>query len=275
MRSGHSAPCTPMVGAYGRDDAEAVRWYRRSADQGDARGQNNLGVRYRDGLGVVQDYREAVRWFRRAAEQGDAFAQDNLGWMYANGRGVQRDDAEAVRWYRRCSRPGTTPSGRPTSAFMYEHGRGIQRDDAEALRWYRRAAEQGHARGQTNLGFMYGNGRGVQRDDAEAVRWYRHAAEQGTRLRTDQPRLDVRRRPGSAAESRGSGALVPPRCRAGTRPRAEQPRRHGTRPVVGCGGIEQEAVRWYRRAAEQGHARAQNNLGVDVLRPVVGCGVNR
>jgi TPR repeat protein len=36
--------------------------------------------------GVVQDDVEAVKWFRKAAEQGYPAAQDNLGWMYKNGR---------------------------------------------------------------------------------------------------------------------------------------------------------------------------------------------
>ena len=58
-----------------RDDAEAVRWYRRAAEQGHTLGQTNLGVRYRDGRGVSQDHGEAVRWFRRAAEQGHAGGQ--------------------------------------------------------------------------------------------------------------------------------------------------------------------------------------------------------
>ena len=57
-----------------QDDAEAVRWYRLAAEQGDANAQYNLGVRYGAGEGVPPDDAEAVRWFRLAAEQGDATA---------------------------------------------------------------------------------------------------------------------------------------------------------------------------------------------------------
>ena len=39
-----------------QDDAEAVGWERRAAEQGNAQAQHNRGVSYRDGLGVVQDY---------------------------------------------------------------------------------------------------------------------------------------------------------------------------------------------------------------------------
>jgi TPR repeat protein len=47
---------------------------------------------------VLQDYAEAARWYRKAAEQGNAIAQTNLGTMYFQGQGVPQDYAEAVRW---------------------------------------------------------------------------------------------------------------------------------------------------------------------------------
>ena len=46
-------------------------------------------------------------------------------------------------------------------------------------RWYTKAAEQGHARGQYNLGYMYQAGEGVLKDHKEAVKWFTKAAEQG------------------------------------------------------------------------------------------------
>jgi len=39
------------------------------------------------GHGVEQNNAKAVEWYRRAAEQGRAEAQLNLGNMYADGRG--------------------------------------------------------------------------------------------------------------------------------------------------------------------------------------------
>ena len=45
-----------------------------------------------------QDYAEAVKWYRKAAEQNDATAQYNLGLMYANGRGVPQDYVMAYKW---------------------------------------------------------------------------------------------------------------------------------------------------------------------------------
>ena len=61
---------------------------------------------YRDGKGVSQDYSEAVKWYRKSAEQGNAYAQNNLGWMYSKGYGVSQDYSEAVKWYRKAARQG-------------------------------------------------------------------------------------------------------------------------------------------------------------------------
>src|SRR4051812_23233578 len=63
-----------------------VQILEAGSDQGNAAAQNNLGLIYRDGLGVPQDYVEAIKWFRLAAGQGNAGAQFNLGNMYRDGR---------------------------------------------------------------------------------------------------------------------------------------------------------------------------------------------
>ena len=51
---------------------------------------------YNNGEGVPEDDGQAAFWYRKAAEQGDAKAQYNLGVMYDNGRGVPEDDGQAV-----------------------------------------------------------------------------------------------------------------------------------------------------------------------------------
>ena len=143
-----------------RDDGEAVRWYRRAAEQGLALAQHNLAVMYRDGRGVSQDFDEALRWFRQAAEQENPNAQTGLGAMYQQGRDVRRSNEEAVRWYRRAADQGHAP-GQTNLGYMYEEGRGVRRNRETAVQWYRRAAEQGFAHGQYRLGRMYERGREV------------------------------------------------------------------------------------------------------------------
>ena len=54
--------------------AKAFEWYTKSANQGYADAQFNLGVMYAQGKGVRQDCQKAVEWFTKAAGQGDAKA---------------------------------------------------------------------------------------------------------------------------------------------------------------------------------------------------------
>jgi uncharacterized protein len=82
-----------------RDGAQAVAWYRKAADQGNAVAQTQLGRIYAHGHGVPQDYSQALVWLRKAADQGDAHAQDNLGWMYRDGHGVTQDCIRAHMWF--------------------------------------------------------------------------------------------------------------------------------------------------------------------------------
>ena len=72
---------------------------KAKAEKGDAEAQVNLGLMYANGSGVVKDEAEAVKWYRKAADQGDEDAQFNLGVMYANGSGVKKNELEAYKWW--------------------------------------------------------------------------------------------------------------------------------------------------------------------------------
>jgi TPR repeat protein len=58
-----------------KDAAEAVKWYRKAAEQGFAQAQSNLGVCYVNGEGVTKDYVEAYKWLSLASAQGNENAK--------------------------------------------------------------------------------------------------------------------------------------------------------------------------------------------------------
>ena len=157
-----------------QDYAQAALWWRKAAEQGYAQAQYNLAASYYNGEGVPQDYAQAALWFCKAAEQGHAHAQYNLGAWYEEGedQGVPQDDTQAAFWRRKI---------RAWRAYINsvdfrdsEHWRYTQ-----AAFWYRKAAEQGDADAQDALGDLYDKGQGVPQDYAQAALWYRKAAEQG------------------------------------------------------------------------------------------------
>jgi len=173
-----------MDAAQRGDFATALKEWKPLAEQGDAPAQNNLGhmhhlgVMYKNGLGVTQDYKTAVKWYTRAAEQGIAPAQFNLGVMYKNGLGVTQDYKTAVKWYTRAADQGNA-SAQNNLGHMHQNGKGVPQDHAEAFKWYRLAANQGVPDAQLNLGVMYGYGYGVKQDYTRALMWWAIAASQG------------------------------------------------------------------------------------------------
>lgn len=88
------------------DPETAAAWFHRSAAQGYADAQFNLGLMYANGEGVPQDPVKAVELFRKAASQGNVDAQNNLGVMYYAGEGVPRDNAKAREWFEKAAAQG-------------------------------------------------------------------------------------------------------------------------------------------------------------------------
>ena len=69
------------------------------AERGDMRAQRNLAEGYVWARGVPQDYAEAIKWYRRAADQGDAEALSRLGFVYLRGLyGEPQDLQQAYFW---------------------------------------------------------------------------------------------------------------------------------------------------------------------------------
>jgi TPR repeat protein len=160
-----------------KDYAEAMRWYREAADQGNAQAQSNIGVLYENGLGVAQDDVEAGRWYGKAADQGNASSQNNVGRLFEKGH----DYAKAMRWYREAADQGSVVA-QINIGWLYQNGWGVARDYVEAMGWYRKAADRGNALAQNHIGWLYQNGWGVARDYVEAMGWYRKAADRGNAL---------------------------------------------------------------------------------------------
>jgi hypothetical protein len=55
---------------------------------------------YAFGKGLPKNESEACRWYRKSAERGNMFAQLNLGLFYYQGTGVPADYIQAYKWFR-------------------------------------------------------------------------------------------------------------------------------------------------------------------------------
>ena len=126
-----------LAAAFGQD-ADLLQ----KASAGDAAAQVKIGNQYALGQGVARNSREAVKWYRKAAEQGYPDGQYRLGGLYDVGFGVPPDPATAVKWYQQAAKQGL-PDAEYRVGFMYDQGRGVSKDDTQAAKWYQLAASAG------------------------------------------------------------------------------------------------------------------------------------
>jgi len=68
--------------------------YEKAATAGDAKAMYNLGLLYRDGLGVPQDYAQAGRWFAKSVAAANAKAREREADLLSR-RGVATEKMEA------------------------------------------------------------------------------------------------------------------------------------------------------------------------------------
>jgi TPR repeat protein len=164
---------TSLVGAQRADKQSAPTTSSpgpvQSADEAYRRGHD---------LAEKKNYAEAMRWYRLAAAQGNALAQVGIGNFYSMAQGVPQDYGEALRWYRLAAAQGNSEA-QDNIGFFYMSAWGVPQDYTQALNWFRKAADQGNEVAQRNIGWIYLQGLGVAQDRAEAIRWFRMAAAKG------------------------------------------------------------------------------------------------
>lgn len=168
------------------------------AQAGDATAQFELGRRYEDGKGVRQDNAKAVEWFRKAAEQGNSQGQNSLGVMYADGRGVKRNKHEAVHWYRMAADNGL-PEGFYNLAISYFNAEGVNENLHLAFVYMSIAAAKGEPdafpalqhisealrdqldEAKLELAERYEDGEDVSQDYSAAAKIYQDVAQTGSK----------------------------------------------------------------------------------------------
>src|SRR6476620_6546839 len=111
-------------------DQKPIGEVKAKAEAGDADSQVELGLRYLDGKDVPKNPVEAVKWFRKAAEQNLAKAQFNLAVGYYNGEGVAKDPVEAVKWYRKAAEQNLAEA-QYNLGVGYYNGEGVAKDLVE------------------------------------------------------------------------------------------------------------------------------------------------
>ena len=90
-----------------KDYLNAFRLLKLIADQGNAEAQCLIGNMYHLALGIERNILEAVKWYKKSANQGYGVASNNLAEIFRVGdHGVDIAPAEAEKWYQKAREQG-------------------------------------------------------------------------------------------------------------------------------------------------------------------------
>jgi len=163
--------------AYRKGDYDqALAVWQPLADHGYAAAQFNIGMLYKNGVGVEKSLTTANGWFQKAVDHKFAAAQLELGRNYLDGIGVDKNIDRALVLMTASAQQGYAQAEYELGV-IYREGKLVQRDHVRALEYFLLAAERGDAEAQYHAGFMYGSGYGAQQDFALAYMYYDMASK--------------------------------------------------------------------------------------------------
>lgn len=137
-----------------------------------------LGDIYYQGKTGVRNYKKAMKLFLKSADNGNADSQNNLGYMYTFGYGTSTSVGDAIYWFEKSASRDNVSALFNLAVFHIE-GHGYPKDLSKGAELLSRAAELNSPAAQFNLGLMYYFGKGVEKDYAKAKHLFQQASAQG------------------------------------------------------------------------------------------------
>ncbi len=195
---------------------------------------------------VVADHDLTDDVFEEVKYEESPRAQYTLGLMYLQGRDVAENEKLALFWLKKSA---------DQDYYLALHRLGkiylsddvVETDPEVAVKYIIQAAQKGYAPSQYLLGMMYQTGEsGLAENQQTALRWLNLAAGQGHKM-AKQVLVGLSNGDESNVSSNAQAAFDT-----------------GFNFLKGRGGVDRDykqAAEWFSKAAEQGHADAQYNLG--------------
>ena len=116
-----------------------------------------------------------LSWIKRAAEHGHRDWQCNLGICYCYGNGIEKDIDAANLWYEKSAKQDNAQT-QFNLGLSYYKGEGVDKDYTKAVYWFKKAAEQGDADAQLHVGRCLEE---TNASNEEIVTAYKKSAEMG------------------------------------------------------------------------------------------------
>lgn len=140
---------------------KAFQYFKRVANTESSHGpegQLRIGICYLLAQGVDQNDAEAIKWLEKAAENGHPLAHYNLANCYASGWGVAQDDKQACHYYEKAAKCDV-PDAQVELADRYLKGNGLPKDETKSFIWRKKAAELGHVESLYQIVKYYSSGK--------------------------------------------------------------------------------------------------------------------
>jgi TPR repeat protein len=195
-------------------------------NEGSKFGQYNLGLAYYYGRGIEKSYMHAFNCFTRSSKQDYPDAYNRIGQQYYKRQGVSQNTELAIWWYQKAI-DAESSNAMLSMGKMYEEGAiGLDKSYTEALHWYKKSLDcDGSSTAQHNIGVIT-TSKGV---------WIKTTKKHYTgfeKLLKTMVNLNLK--------------IISKSCTT----------------MVGVKQDYVKALDWYTKAADQGDAHAQCNIGV-------------
>ena len=160
--------------------------HEQAANQGDCDAMYELGLMYKTGKGVAQDYTLARHWFEKSAAAGVSRAMFSLGLLSYQGEGIAQNYAQARQWFEKAAAAaGDSPWAKTIGPMfcllghMCKFGQGGPKDYGQARQCFEEGANLGNSTCMFELAVLYARGEGVAQDYTQALQWYEKSAAAG------------------------------------------------------------------------------------------------
>ena len=137
-----------------RDDKVALGWMQKAAGGGYPPAQYALALHNQATRELSRQAADAIALSARAAAQGNAQAQAEMGARYLNGKGVMQNYQQALRLYHASAAQKYVPA-RVAMGDIYMGGKAVPRNAEQAIKWWSLAADQGDRTARVQIAMQF------------------------------------------------------------------------------------------------------------------------
>lgn len=194
-----------------KDVANAIKWYRKAAEQNNTEAMFCLSEIYRNGFDIEKDEKQGIMWLQKAANQGHVLAQCDLGIAYRDGSSaLAKNEIKSFEWLEKAACGGSDlakfalmvsvnawqqlpinektvdPADFKTQYVLgkkYWKGAQCPVDKKKAILWYTKSAQQGCYQAMNELAWLYATSPEKEiRNGTKALEYARKAMKKGRML---------------------------------------------------------------------------------------------